>query len=371
MNFPYLCSNTLLLAIMLKRFPLIIGCLAFALTACQPQDKYIAISGYAQGGTYTVKLNLNGSHGRIHTSPMQIKASIDSIFQMIDTTLSGYNKGSMISRFNRGETIVPNTMFKDIYSEAYRFWKESDGLLDVASGKLFDLWGFGFTKDSLPSDQMILETLKVIGMKRLQQEIVPDLQGRFSAENLIVQGQKTSAELPILNYNAIAQGYSCDQIATYLYSLGVKDMLVEVGEIFCDGVNPNGQGWSIGVDRPEDGNNQPGKDIQAIWQSDGKPHGVVTSGNYRKFYIKDGQKYSHTIDPKTGYPVNHNLLSATIIADDSMTADAYATYCMVLGLEKAQEFIESQEGIEGYLVYGDGEEMKEWASSGFLLKEMN
>lgn len=259
---------------MLKKITLMIGCLCLFLTACTPQDAYIAITGYAQGGTYTVKLNLNGTDGRIKAAPEEIKSSIDSIFQVIDTTLSGYNKGSMISRFNHGETIVPNTLFKDIYQEAYGFWEETEGLLDVASGKLFDLWGFGFTKDSLPSDQKVQELLKTIGMKRLEKTIEPDETGRFSPADLIAEGQEEAA-LPVLNYNAIAQGYSCDLIARYLYSIGVKDMLVEVGEIYCDGVNPSGKGWSLGVDRPFDGNYEPGKDIQAIWQSDGRPHGVV------------------------------------------------------------------------------------------------
>ena len=355
---------------MLKKFIIATAIFSLCLISCRQESGYIAISGYAQGGTYTVKLNLDGDNGRIRTSPEEIKTAIDSIFNVIDTTLSGYNKGSMITRFNQGRKIVPNEMFKDIYAASYGFWQETEGLLDVASGKLFDLWGFGFTNDEMPDQEQISTILDKIGMKHLQNGIIPNEDGSFTAEELLAEGHE-EAEIPVLNYNAIAQGYSCDLIADYLYSLGVKDMLVEVGEIYCDGVNPNGQGWSIGVDRPVDGNNDPGKMLQAVWQSDGKSHGVVTSGNYRKFYIKDGKKYSHTINPVTGWPVQHNLLSATIIADDAMTADAYATYCMVLGLEEAKKFIESKEGIEGYLIYGEGENMKEWWSEGFQIKQMD
>ena len=173
---------------------------------------------------------------------------------------------------------------------------------------------------------------------------------------------------PKLNFNAIAQGYTCDKIAEYLHSLGVRDMLVNIGEIYCEGLNPSGKPWTIGVDRPVDGNMElGGQGLVGKWQGDGSGCGVVTSGNYRKFYVKDGRKYSHTVDPRTGYPVTHNLLSATIVAPDATLADAYATYCMVIGLDEAKRFIESMDELEGYLVYADGESMAEWASSGFNL----
>jgi thiamine biosynthesis lipoprotein len=172
---------------------------------------------------------------------------------------------------------------------------------------------------------------------------------------------------PKLNYNAIAQGYSCDLVAKYLYSIGVKDMLVNIGEIFCDGLNPSGQPWTVGIDKPVDGNNELGAQLQGVFKVPSGPHGVVTSGNYRKFYVKDGKKYAHTIDPRTGYPVTHNLLSATILAADGLTADAYATYCMVVGLEESVRFIESTPEIEGCLVYDDNGEFKTWTSSGMTL----
>ena len=160
-------------------------------------------------------------------------------------------------------------------------------------------------------------------------------------------------------------------MAAYLYGLGVKDMLVDIGEIFCDGVNPGGKPWRVGVDRPFDGNNDPGTDLDGIWESQNAPCGIVTSGNYRKFYVHDGKKYAHTIDPRTGYPVQHNLLSATIVAKDATDADAYATYCMVIGLDKAKEFIErSPDDLAGYLIYADENgKMHEWASANFNLSK--
>jgi len=140
---------------------------------------------------------------------------------------------------------------------------------------------------------------------------------------------------------------------------------VDIGEIFCQGRNPSGKPWTIGVDRPEDGNMTPGANLQAVFQASGAPQGIVTSGNYRKFYIRDGRKYAHTIDPRTGYPVSHNLLSATLVAPTAMDADAYATYCMVIGLAEAQAFILGRDDLEGYLIYDEDGQMKSWSSPGF------
>ena len=333
-----------------------------AAASCSERDRYIAITGYAQGGTYSVKMNLKGSRGMVLKSPEAIRNGIDSILNAIDTTLSGYNKGSVLSRFNAGETVFADVMFREIYGKACSYYEETGGALDVASGPLFNIWGFGFTRDSLPSGDVVAETLASCGMKRLRDSIP---EGLFSGNDLLL----APGPRPILNFNAIAQGYSCDKVASYLHGMGVKDMLVDIGEIYCEGVNPAGKPWKIGIDRPVDGNNSPGADLDGVWESGGKACGIVTSGNYRKFYVRDGRKYSHTIDPRTGWPVEHNLLSATIVAPNATDADAYATYCMVIGMEAAREFILSNAGrIEGYLIYSDENgEMQEWASSGFSI----
>jgi thiamine biosynthesis lipoprotein len=321
--------------------------LAVLILSCTPKDRYMTVTGYAQGGTYTVKLNLNGNEGTVKVKPEEIRDSIDTILKKIDNSLSGYNKNSILSRFNEGESITPDSLFTDIFSHAVRIYNETDGVVDVAAGPLFDLWGFGFKSGDFPSDAKVREVMQACGMKRML------------AEN---KGQ--------LNYNAIAQGYSCDLVAEYLYSIGVKDMMVDIGEIFCDGLNPSGQPWSLGIDKPADGNNELGAQIQGIFRAPEGPHGIVTSGNYRKFYIKDGKKYSHSIDPRTGYPVTHNLLSATIVADDALTADAYATYCMVVGLEEAKLMIESREDLEGCLIYDQDGTFMTWCSTGFVLEEL-
>ena len=308
--------------------------MAILLISCTPDYSYVRITGFAQGGPYTVTADLSGTG----LTPEIVKTSVDSIFNAIDCSVSGYNKNSLLSRFNAGEDVQKDSIFSALVNLGNRYCEETAGVVDVWAAPLFDVWGFGFTPDSLPSPE------------------------------LIAAAKAQSALRKKVNFNAIAQGYSCDLIASWLHSKGVRNMLVDVGEIYGCGVNPDGSHWTIGIDSPVDGNNTPGADLKCIYTLGEGPCGIVTSGNYRKFYLKDGKKYAHTIDPRTGYPVTHNLLSATIISSnpESLTnaadADAYATWCMVVGLEQAQAFVKSTPWLEAVLIYdGDGE-MKVWRS---------
>ena len=336
----------------------------FTVLSCQQTNKYVQFSGYAQGGVWSVKANLDG----VDVSEKEIQDSLDSILLQIDKSLSGYNKGSLLSSFNAGNVITPDTLFLDIYRRAVEVYAATEGCVDVASAPLFDIWGFGFKSGEMPSDDQVAKVLAGCGLNRLKPDMTVALSesGQISPNNLLLDSE--AQPLPQLNYNAIAQGYSCDVVAAYLYSIGVKDMMVDIGEIYCDGVNPSGSRWTIGIDSPVDGNNTPGESLQAIFRVPEGPHGVVTSGNYRKFYVKDGKKYAHTVDPRTGYPVTHTLLSATILAPDATLADAYATHCMVVGLEQAQNFLNSHPDIEGCLIYDDGGQFKIWTSAGFVIE---
>ena len=293
------------------------------------RDKYIALNGYAQGGTYTVKMNLKG----VSVDPNSIQMAVDSILTQVDNTLSGYNKSSVLSRYNEGQDVLLNPMFVDILELSERLKEETGGAFDVGAAPLFDIWGFGFTRDSLPDPMRIQEAIAQNGKK--------------------------------LNFNAIAQGYTCDVVASYLKGIGVQDMLVDIGEIYCQGLNPSRRNWTIGIDSPIDGNENPGEMLQGIFQCSEEPQGIVTSGNYRKYYLQDGRKYAHTIDPRTGYPVDHNLLSATIKAPTAALADAYATYCMVIGLEESKAFIQGRPDLEAYLVYDQDGTLQTWSSDGF------
>jgi len=333
--------------------------------SCGPRDRYVVLGGYAQGGTYTVKLSLKGTKLR----QPALQAAVDSLLREIDFTLSGYNKASLLSRLNAGDTIRPTPMLCRLYDLSYDFYRRSGGAFDVSCGPLFDIWGFGFTTDSLPGPDRVAAAMARSGMGRLRPEmegaVRPD--GTLCARDLLLDG---TGEAPVLNFNAVAQGFSCDYVADYLHSLGVHDMLVDIGEIYCEGLNPKGHPWAIGIDRPVDGNNTPGADMQGVWHSSGKDgQGVVTSGNYRKFYVRDGRKYSHTIDPRTGSPVTHRLLSATIVASDATTADAVATWCMVVGLKEAALLLREL-GLEGCLIYDQEGEMGVWTTSGFGLSSL-
>ena len=168
----------------------------------------------------------------------------------------------------------------------------------------------------------------------------------------------------MLDMNAIAQGYAVDVLCEFLESKGIINYLVEIGgEIKTRGHNPRGTEWKVGIDRPIEGLQIPGVDLQAIVEISDRS--LATSGNYRKFYEKDGVKYSHTIDPKTGYPVQHGLLSATVLAGDCMRADAYATGFMVMGYEKSREFLLNQSGLDAYLIYNDEEgKYRVWYTDG-------
>ena len=307
-----------------KILPLALLCLAVC--SCDG-PRFMTFSGFAQGGTWTVKANVRG----VDVRPDRIQAAIDSILITIDTTLSGYNPGSMLSRLNAGEAVEKSPCFLEVEALAARYHEISGGAFDVAAGPLFDIWGFGFKNDSLPDAGRVAEAMAL------------------------------SRDGKVLNFNAIAQGYTADCVASYLKSIGVEDMLVDIGEIWCCGHNPSGKGWTIGIDTPTDGNNTPGASLSGIWESDGGPHGVVTSGNYRKFYVKDGVKYSHTIDPRTGYPVQHNLLSATVVAPTSAEADALATTFMVIGFEESKDFVLSHDELEACLITSD----QTWRSPGF------
>lgn len=306
-----------------------ISTIVMILIACSScvRHGYVTISGYAQGGMYTVKYNQDG----LHVRESQVRAAVDSILNAVDFSLSGYNKASLLSRYNSGEDITPDRCFQEMLDISEYYKEITDGAFNAAAAPLFDIWGFGFTRDSLPSAEAIAEAMDICR-----------------------EGRK-------LNFNAVAQGYSCDLVAEYLHSIGVHDMLVDIGEIYCEGFNPSGKGWSIGIDTPTDGNNSPGASLSGIWQSDGRGCGIVTSGNYRKFYMHDGRKFSHTIDPRTGYPVEHNLLSATVVASTGTEADALATFFMVIGEEEARQFVSSHKGIECCLITSDSL----WRTPGF------
>jgi len=307
--------------------------------------KYERIEGFAQGGTFHIVYSRPAGVKRA-----QVEQRVNDLLTAIDNSLSGYNKGSLLSRFNAGEEITPDSLFIGAFSRSKEIWQESSGAFDPSAAPLFDLWGFGFGNRDTVTQHLIDSAMLLVGMDLVS------IEGSGDSARVIKERPGVK-----LNFNAIAQGYTCDVIARSLDDFGCADYLVEVGrEIVCKGLSARGDKWKIGLDKPLDGNFDEGAHLQEIIViSDGA---LVTSGNYRKFYV---EKRAHTIDPATGYPVTHNLLSATVIAYDGATADAYATWMMVIGEEKARELALQRDDIEVYLIYGEQDSMKVWHTEGF------
>lgn len=325
-----------------------------ACAGCTPDKRYYTIDGTTQGTTFHIVFQPQISSD---SSFAAVRDSVNAILERIDFSVSGYNKESVLTAFNEEGNPHVDKIFLDNFLASVRMTEESLGMFDASAAPLFDLWGFGFRTGTEVTQAMIDSVLQFVGMDHFH---VDSLKAGDGSDSILIQRDDPRCRL---NFNAIAQGYTSDLIAAKFSEMGMENFLVEVGgEVYARGVNPKGKFWNVGIDRPVDGNNSPGKDIQAVVHIQNQ--GLVTSGDYRKFYIKDGKKISHSINPKTGYPVEHNLLSATVVAPDATIADGYATYLMVLGFDKAREVVESNEKIEALLIFSDGDSLKVWMSEG-------
>jgi FAD:protein FMN transferase len=319
-------------------FP-IIAC-TFFFTSCNSGNKnLIKIEGNAQGTTYhiTYLSKENTDHQK----------AIDSILQDIDSSMSTYLPVSVISRINKNDShVMVDPYFIDVFHKSMEVSEKTGGLFDVTVGPLVNAWGFGFTKKENVDSSMIDSLLVFVGYKMIQ-----------------LKGNRIVKEKPgiKLDFNAIAQGYTVDVLAAYLESKGIHDYLIELGgELKAKG-KKNGEDWKVGIDKPDEKATTERK-LEAIILLNNKA--MATSGNYRKFYEEGGQKFSHIIDPRTGYPAKQNLLSATVIADDGITADAYATAFMIMGLERSKQFlIENKDlNLEVYFIYDENGTSKTYAS---------
>jgi len=313
------------------RFILLLAILAW-ITSCNPVSKgeYYSIQGFTQGTTYSLTYQ--------HATLSDLQEEIDSILKIFDSSLSSYDSNSIISAINRNEpNVLTDSMFRTVFRESGRVYQVSGGAFDITLAPLINAWGFGPGQQQEVDSAMVDSLLQYVGMDKVS--LVGD------------QVYKTDPNVK-LNVNAIAQGYSVDVVSAYLEDLGCKNYMVEIGgEIRTRGMNPKGNFWRIGVDRPDVGNMIPGKQLQVIISMHNRS--LATSGNYRKFYERDGVMITHSIDPATGFPKTSNLLSVSILTEECMTADAYATACMVLGLERAKVFVEKQKGVDAYFIYGD------------------
>lgn len=315
----------------------------FVFGACGLKDaNYIVNDGRTQGTYYHI----------VYLQPDEIDLhdSIEQVLSEFDFSLSTYNPESLISAINQNvDSVQTDYYFEQMYKEAHYVSEKSKGAFDITVAPLVNLWGFGFQNIPEGEHPDLASIMPFVGYEKIK-----------LIDHKIIKESKVT----MLDASAIAQGYSADVVAEYLESKMCENFLVEIGgEIKCKGKNPNGKDWQVGIDKPVEDPTNENQELQQVLAISGV--GLATSGNYRKFYYKDGRKFSHTINPKTGYPVDHNLLSATVIAQTGMRADAFATAFMVLGVDKSLKLCEEIPDLECYLIYEEAGENKVVYTPGF------
>lgn len=313
-------------------------------------DGYVTDDGRVFGTFYKIKYASNGK---------DVKTEYLAALAAVDTALSTFNKQSTITRINQSSDSVlleaKDSLFIKVYNKACEISAITNGAFDITVAPLVNAYGFGFDPDRSTPDSVLAELRNYVGWKKVS----------FSPAGYI---KKENPNIK-LDASAIAKGFGSDVVARVLRKNGINDFMVEVGgEVVCSGVNDKGKVWSIGINKPIEDSTMQTFEIQRIVQLDGKA--LATSGNYLQYYYKNGTKYAHTIDPCSGKPVNHTLLSSSILADDCMTADALATACMVIGVDSAMSLINSLPNVEGYFIYaGKNGEYLEKHTNGFKFKQ--
>lgn len=284
-------------------------------------------SGFVFGTTYNITYESAENH----------KNGIEKVLKEVDNSLSPFNDSSIISAINRNEDVAVDEKFKEVYELARYVHDRTDGAFDITVAPLVNAWGFGFKSGTMPTAAKVDSLKQLIGLEKTS----------------LTNGHiKKNDPRIMLDCSAIAKGYGVDIVARYLESQGIENFMVEIGgEIVVKGHNDSGKNWNIGVTKPTDDSLAVDQELQTILSLTNTA--MATSGNYRNFYYKGGRKYAHTIDPKTGYPVQHNILSATVIANSCAKADAFATSFMVMGLEKAQEVLKKEKELKACFIYTD------------------
>ena len=309
--------------------------------ACNNQAQKMEIIGEAQGSYFTVTYYDN--QGR------NFQQEIDSIFHAVDVSVNLWVDTSVISKVNRNEDVVLDSIFVDNFRIAQEAARLSDGYFDPTISPIVAAWGFSYKRGDSITPQLIDSLKQLVDYHNIR----------------IKDGKVVKANPAItLDFNAIAQGYTSDLIASFLDSRGIENYLVNTGgEIMARGCKPNGDPWIVGIEKPAEkwNSDQEVKTRVALHDK-----GLVTSGSTRKYVERNGKRYSHCIDPNTGYPVEHQLLSATVLAKNSVWADALASICMVMGMEKSLPLIEGMEGVEAYYIYvNEDGELDTFATEGF------
>ena len=259
---------------------------------------------------------------------------IKEALKEVDNSLSPYNPNSIITSINNNQDTIVNEHFTHVFNLSQKISAETEGAFDITVAPLVNAWGFGF-KHSIDVDPQAIDSLsQFIGYQKIKLE----------GNRIVKEDPRT-----MLDCSSIAKGYGVDIVARTLDAKGVQHYMVDIGgEVVVKGKNPRMKTWRIGINKPIEDSLSVNQELQTILEVSGV--GMATSGNYRKFYYKDGKRYAHTIDPRLGCPVQHNILSATVIANDCTTADAYATAFMVMGLKKSLEFCKEHPELNAYFI---------------------
>ena len=291
---------------------------------------YIHNQGDTQGTTYSITYQ--------QPEGLDLQPKIEERLHEFDLSLSTYIPNSIISRINRNDTTVrTDELFETMFNEAHEVSKRTGGALDITVGPLVKAWGFAFGNKDHSKLPNVADFMSYIGYEKVR-----------------IKDHKVIKDDPriVIDANSIAQGYSSDVIAKLLENNGCKNYMVEIGgEIVCKGLNDKGNKWRIGIDKAIDDSTSTTEQLQTIISI--TDCAVTTAGGYRKFYIKDGKKYSHIINPHTGRPIDNNMLSVTVIAPKGIIADAYDTPFMVLGVDSCLKICKSIPGMECYIIYTD------------------
>ena len=311
------------------------------LASCGKQPEKVVLQGLAQGSYYAVTY--------YDEQNRNFQREIDSIFHAVDMSVNLWVDSSIISKVNRNEEVALDSIFIDNFNIAQKAARLSDGYFDPTISPIVAAWGFSYKHGDSITPQLI-DSLKLL----------------VDYRKVHIEEGKVVKESPAmtLDFNAVAQGYTSDMIAAFLESRGIKNYLVDTGgEIMAKGTKPNGKPWIVGIEKPAESMNSE-QVVQTRLALRDK--GLVTSGSTRKYVERDGKRYSHCIDPHTGYPVVHQVLSVTVLAETSVWADALASICMVMGMEQSLPLIKSMDGVEAYYIFvNEKEELETFATEGF------
>ncbi|MCH5175294.1 MAG: FAD:protein FMN transferase [Prevotellaceae bacterium] len=294
-----------------------------------------------------------------YQSEVSLQQGIDSVLQAVDNSLSPFNEHSVITAINNNTDMTVDPMFADVFHLSIEVAVATNGAFDITVAPLVNLWGFGFKNMDNVSDEKVDSLLEYVGLDKVR--IVGEKNDTARVFSYYIQKDKPQI---MFDCSAIAKGYGVDAVGKYLECEGIANYMVEIGgEVRVRGVNPQGNLWRIGINKPKDDLAGVSTEIEEILQV--TQLSMATSGNYRNFYEKDGKKYAHTIDPRTGTPVQHSILSSTVLAQDCATADAFATAFMVLGLDEAQKVLAAHPELMAFFIYTDKNgKTCEWHSEG-------